>query len=418
MAVKLRISTAACTDVGLVRTNNEDNYFVDEEHYVFAVADGMGGHAAGEVASKIAVDTLREIVEKYRGNAPPDALLSKAISIANKKILDEARKDPSKRGMGTTLSILMFEGEKYYIGHIGDSRIYLYRDGKLKQLTFDHTLANEMRGQLSPSDYERYSHILTRSLGQSASVFPHVTGKTAGLYPGLVRQNDIFLLCSDGLYDMVDDEKIHQLIELYKNDLNTLCHRLIEEAKKNGGKDNITVVLVRIDEIGNPSEKTEYPMEDTLEIEEQIAVRPAAEEIKEKYVSPEPQYDSKTDNGNVTQNVPKPSKSKMWIVALAIALLSILLLIVSFFGKSIFKTSEPKKPEISNPSPERGERRTGNTNDSSGTRQKQQERQRNINSGASEDKEQRQKRAGSKPDINPERGKEVLSELGKTKSTK
>ncbi len=244
----------AATDVGKVRDHNEDNFLVDKKLALFVVADGMGGHAAGEVASAIAVRTLHEEIKKEREliasyaatprQATPRqvvALLEHAVQRACAKIHEEAQADPEKRGMGTTLSAIMIIGQQGFIAHVGDSRIYLMRNGHVQQVTEDHTVYNELikRGKLSREQIEKVAqkNAITRAVG----VYERVEVDTLVLE---VLLGDVFLLCSDGLAGYLEGpEELEPLLALEGN---AAPKSLIDLANDRGGKDNITGVVVKL----------------------------------------------------------------------------------------------------------------------------------------------------------------------------
>jgi len=244
------------TDVGRVRDLNEDNYLVDKKLALSIVADGMGGHAAGEVASALAVRLIHQEVRKRAdfiraydaGETPRDApreihhIMESAVLRACSRIHEEAKADPSKRGMGTTLSALLVTGAHGFVAHVGDSRIYLYRNGKIQQVTEDHTVYNELvkRGRLTQEQIEKVAqkNAVTRAVG----VYERVDVDTLmlDLLPG-----DQFLLASDGLHGYIN----HQAeLEPYFEDEDgeRAAAEMVELANKKGGKDNITCLLVRI----------------------------------------------------------------------------------------------------------------------------------------------------------------------------
>ncbi|MBK7401338.1 MAG: Stp1/IreP family PP2C-type Ser/Thr phosphatase [Myxococcales bacterium] len=255
----------AATDVGRVREHNEDNYLVDKKLAMFVVADGMGGHAAGEVASALAVRTVHEEVRKQRqliddyeqgasGAAKVSArevlnLLEFAVQRACARIHEEAAADTGKRGMGTTLSAMLFLGNKGFIAHVGDSRIYLVREGRQQQVTEDHTVFNELikRGKLSREQIEKVAHknAITRAVG----VYERVEVDTLAIE---VLPGDTYLLCSDGLHGYLDGND--RLTEILRDTpAETAAQALIDFANEAGGKDNITGILVRVE--ANESDK-------------------------------------------------------------------------------------------------------------------------------------------------------------------
>jgi protein phosphatase len=238
----MRLSSFAGTDVGRARSGNEDSYFCGRT--VFAVADGLGGHQGGEVASAAAVEPLaaldgREFAE------PGEAAeaLAAAIREGNAAILERAAGDPGLWGMGTTVTAAALAGERHLqLAHVGDSRAYLLRDGSLEQLTTDHTVVGELvrRGRLTPEQAAIHPErsILTRAVGLD----PRVPVDTPD--PVELRDGDQVLLCSDGLTEAVDDDRIAELLSAGA-DGEAACRSLIDAANAAGGPDNITVVLLR-----------------------------------------------------------------------------------------------------------------------------------------------------------------------------
>jgi serine/threonine protein phosphatase PrpC len=246
----------AGTDVGRKRTHNEDNYLIDKNLNLFVVADGMGGHASGEVASAIAVHAVRDVlyeardvIERYDDDDPSChieicTLLEYAVHIACEEIFQKALQEPEKRGMGTTLVLLLLIGERGFIAYVGDSRIYLARGGAVYQLTEDHSLVNELvrKGKMRADEFEgspyaNFKNAMTRAVGVYENV--EVDTLDFDVIPG-----DCFLLCSDGLSEYVDDTDIINTIAL--PDTDDIPGRLIELANTRGGKDNITAVVVQV----------------------------------------------------------------------------------------------------------------------------------------------------------------------------
>ena len=232
---------AGATDVGLRRSNNEDAFLVLSEHGVVAVADGMGGAAAGEVASSIFVETVAELFHSYEAVSPDEAasLVQEAFRSANQRMVSHVIQHPQDHGMGCTAELLAFGGDRYVLGHVGDSRTYLFRDGELRQITKDHSLVQQQvdQGLISPAEAKKHAlkNVVLRALGADLEL-------SLDLIRGRVFPGDLFLLCSDGLTDMVDDDGIRQTVSS-QQPLPDLVTRLIEEAKSAGGRDNITVVL-------------------------------------------------------------------------------------------------------------------------------------------------------------------------------
>ncbi len=232
------------SDTGRQRNANEDSFFVRAP--IFVVADGMGGAQAGEVASKAAADAFD--VDLPEG--PPERVLRETILAANRRIHDLARADPSRAGMGTTLTaaILDAAGEEVAIGHVGDSRAYRLRAGKLEQLTRDHSLVEEMRrkGQLTDAQAEDHPQrsIITRALGPEPEVEPDV--QTVPAAPG-----DVFLICSDGLTTMLGEEQIAKLLA-GASSMSAAVGALVDEANRAGGRDNITALAFRLEDAAAP----------------------------------------------------------------------------------------------------------------------------------------------------------------------
>jgi serine/threonine protein phosphatase PrpC len=260
----MELSFWAATDVGRKREANEDNFLVDKTLSLFVVADGMGGHASGEVASDIAVHEFRNAVEANRdvidryaqGDAtvrPPDVLsvLEQALQTAGLAIFERGQKEPEKRGMGTTTSALLIAGDRGFIAHVGDSRIYLVRRGQVVQLTEDHSLINELvkRGKITregvdDSPYKSYKNAVTRAVG----VYERVQTDTIDFE---LLAGDQFLLCSDGLHAYLTDENLISL--LAAEDITTAPNRFVTLANEGGGHDNITAVVVRVDRAATTS---------------------------------------------------------------------------------------------------------------------------------------------------------------------
>jgi len=237
----LKLEAAGRTDVGQVRTSNEDAFGYCVEDGVFALCDGMGGAAAGEVASRIAVDTLIERLCEARSQENRRRVLEDAIADANQRVHSRAEREAALRGMGTTLVALAIGGDHALIGHVGDSRCYLFRKGKLIRKTLDHSLVDEQvrLGQLTQdeADHSPLRNVITRAIGTQNSV-------AADIGELDLRPGDILLLCSDGLTRELPDDNIALLLK-EEGDLDELCSRLVNAAKAAGGHDNITAVLVR-----------------------------------------------------------------------------------------------------------------------------------------------------------------------------
>jgi protein phosphatase len=248
---------AGGTDPGRRRRRNEDSYVIDPP--LFAVADGMGGAQAGEVASKLAAGAVKE-----RG-----ADVESLIQEANRRVHQRSLEDPNTSGMGTTLTVAEVEDGVVSIGHVGDSRAYLVRDGNLEQLTEDHSLVGELMrtGKLSAEEAETHPQrsMITRALGTD----PNVDVDIFSVEP---RDGDLFLLCSDGLTSMVDDREILRLVGAKRGDLDGLVKALIKAANKGGGEDNITVIAFEIGETADSS------LEDTAVVPAPTADEPDDED--------------------------------------------------------------------------------------------------------------------------------------------
>jgi protein phosphatase len=247
--VALRIVEEFClSDVGRQRHTNEDSYL--ESSPIFAVADGMGGARAGEVASRMAVEAFGE--ERDEG-ASAETQLAEIARSANRKIYALAQEDSSRAGMGTTFTAVMVVDNELAIGHVGDSRAYRFRDGELERLTHDHSLVEELvrQGKLTSEEAETHPQrsIITRALGPE----PEVDVETF-TYPA--RSGDVYLLCSDGLTGMVAEDRVAEIVREGRS-LEAAARKLIEEANENGGRDNITVVLFRLDDGEGEAEETE-----------------------------------------------------------------------------------------------------------------------------------------------------------------
>lgn len=246
---KMRFRFGSVTDIGLVRQYNEDNFFVFDETAEFeelgmllAVADGMGGHNGGDVASQVAVNTMASYYSSRRKDSPLDRLIS-SVEQANRQIYDISQESEGFYGMGTTLTSMVVRSTEVFIAHVGDSRAYLYRDKQLTQLTDDHSLVAQAvrEGILTPEQAARHPQrsIITRALGTKDSV--EVDSLTIHLEPG-----DIMVLSSDGLHGFVEDEEIKQLIEAYGGDPDELASQLTQAALAKGGNDNVTIITFRL----------------------------------------------------------------------------------------------------------------------------------------------------------------------------
>jgi protein phosphatase len=241
------------TDVGLKRGHNEDNFLINEELNLFVVADGMGGHAGGEYASAIAVNTVEEIVTSMEmaGDEVPDAesreiatreKLTQSIRLAGRRIYEKAKQQPEFHGMGTTAVVLLIDDGKAYIAHVGDSRLYRVRAGQIEQVTEDHSLIAEKikHGLITKEEAKnhRMRNVITRSLGYQEDV-------DVDLSVLKVDVADQFLICSDGLSGHVEDEEMGEIMA--KHGPQEASRRLIELACERGGEDNITTIIATIE---------------------------------------------------------------------------------------------------------------------------------------------------------------------------
>lgn len=235
------------SDIGLVREHNEDVWLACPEKGLFLLADGMGGHAAGEVAAKEAVGRLSQLLMEW--GPPKDATLAQAeaffrdaVTQVNEWVYYKGHTDSTMSGMGTTLCALLFMQGHVILAHVGDSRIYRYRRPLLRQLTEDHSLASELLalGAMDTKDIEKfpYKHILTRAIGTHQTVEPTMNAVE-------IEPNDLFLICSDGLTNYVTDKEMAAILS-QKLSLKERGHQLIDLAKEHGGGDNITVVLAQL----------------------------------------------------------------------------------------------------------------------------------------------------------------------------
>lgn len=242
------------TDVGKKREKNEDSLLVNADLGLFMVADGMGGHLGGEFASKIAVKTVEETIQRLLGDPEatlatdsvfdrndPGELLKYALKVASQRIYEEACRNTNLRGMGTTAVVLFIRDGRGFIGHVGDSRAYLVRNGEVRQLTADHSLvAEQLRAGFITEEelkHHKFKNIITRSVGFQNEV-------EIDLLIRDLEAGDRFLLCSDGLTNLVEDSDLHKIV--LKNPPKEACKKLIDLANKRGGDDNITVVITNI----------------------------------------------------------------------------------------------------------------------------------------------------------------------------
>jgi serine/threonine protein phosphatase PrpC len=252
----MRVRFAGDSNVGMKRAHNEDSFYLPESERLAIVADGMGGHASGEVASRMAVDTIAGFFKATqeeqqltwpfkmdKGHRYDVNRMVTAIKLANLKIHEQAQKDPRCHGMGTTVVSALFLDDALVVGHVGDSRLYRKRDNMFEQITEDHSLLNDYikMKHLSPEEIAAFPHknVIVRALGMKDTV-------QVDVHVDAPRMGDVYLICSDGLSGMIKDEEMAE-IAMSDRDLDVVCERLITTANKNGGLDNITVVAVRLE---------------------------------------------------------------------------------------------------------------------------------------------------------------------------
>ena len=252
----MRIKAGMSTDKGRKRSHNEDALYADHKRGLFVIADGMGGHKAGEVASKIAVENIVKdlgkslsdhespILGEYRDEFSAETnKLASSVRLANQEIFKAAQEKTECNGMGATVVAICFSGNVMMVAYVGDSRLYLVRDNEIDQLTDDHSLVYEQlkKGVISEKEAKEshYRNIITRALGVENTV-------EVELDEQVVLLNDCILMCSDGLYDMVDADEILNTVLNYSKKPQKACDSLVELANDNGGSDNISVILLRL----------------------------------------------------------------------------------------------------------------------------------------------------------------------------
>jgi serine/threonine protein phosphatase PrpC len=308
---------ARASDTGRKRRRNEDSYVVAPP--LFAVADGMGGAQAGEVASKLAAAALEETDPGSLSG--PERLVS-LIQEANRRVYERAATDPSTSGMGTTMTVALVENGGVTIGHVGDSRAYLVREGRLEQLTEDHSLVNELlkSGKLSreEADLHPQRSVITRAVGTDpdVDVDAFVVDATVG---------DIFLLCSDGLTDMVGDSDILETVERHQDDLDRMTKALVSAANRGGGEDNITVIAFAIAEDGEQTIRMPAQADPDEDTAEHVLPAPAvdtmvvpAEEVEQVFVEP-----GSPEAAEITRRKPISHAGRVRLVLTMLVLLAI-----------------------------------------------------------------------------------------------
>ena len=255
MDLSQNLEIATCTDPGMVRSHNEDSIATDAANGLVVLADGMGGYNAGEVASGMATTVIITEMRQILASTQPNQidprtnqtiaarLMREQVLKANGSIYQAAQSQPQYAGMGTTLVVCLFYDNRMLVAHLGDSRLYLLRDGAFRQLTRDHSLLQEQidSGLLTAEQAKNAQHknLVTKALGIDPSVEPEIHE-----YP--TRPGDLYLLCSDGLCDMVEDEEISTALQALGGNLKLAAQQLVQMANDNGGRDNVSVILVRI----------------------------------------------------------------------------------------------------------------------------------------------------------------------------
>jgi protein phosphatase len=248
----MNIRAGAATDIGLVREGNEDSYLVEDP--LFVIADGMGGHRGGEVASRMAVETIESLFRRGEG------ALSEQVQEANRAVFERSSLDRAVAGMGTTLTAALVEGDRARLAHVGDSRAYLFRGGEIRMLTEDHTLVHRMvqQGEITEAEAERHPQrsVVTRALGMEVSI--PVDEIIVDLEGG-----DRLLICSDGLTSMVDDATIGRILAA-EPDPQRAAEALVKAANERGGVDNTTVIVIAVDDGEPPAPATAETRHDTV----------------------------------------------------------------------------------------------------------------------------------------------------------
>jgi PPM family protein phosphatase len=255
MAYLVELGFAAKTDAGLVRSHNEDSIEVSLVHGLAILADGMGGYNAGEVASGIATAVVKELLEDQLQNQLEDgrkhdkylhASIVEAIQHANDAIIKTARKESQYSGMGTTLVLALFYHDKVTVAHVGDSRAYRFRHARLEQITRDHSLVQEQidAGLLTPewAQFSNNKNLITRAVGIDYEI-------DVEIHDHVIEVGDIYLLCSDGLSDMLSSQEISDILNSLDSSLEMACDTLVYKANDNGGRDNISIILIKVQAI-------------------------------------------------------------------------------------------------------------------------------------------------------------------------
>ncbi len=253
MSLNMQIESYAISDKGMVRSRNEDSFYCGDDLNLYVVADGMGGHRGGDVASKLAVEEIARVVRKWgsddekeitgvEGLHPEtDSKLELALKRANRKIWEESNSNPEYRGMGTTATAVFITDTEATIAHVGDSRAYLVRNSEIRQITEDHSWVNEQvkAGFITNEEARthRLKNLITRSLGHEADVKVDVLRLK-------IEKGDLFLLCSDGLTNLINDDEMRDTV--VSLDPDKALKKMVETANKRGGHDNITAVMIKV----------------------------------------------------------------------------------------------------------------------------------------------------------------------------
>jgi serine/threonine protein phosphatase PrpC len=322
---------ASRTDPGRKRRHNEDSFVVQPP--LFAIADGMGGAQAGEIASALAAGALTE----SNTNGGGESRVTELIQEANRRVHERASTDPSTSGMGTTMTVALIEGDgTVTIGHVGDSRAYRLREGRLEQITDDHSLVAELvrRGELSAEEAEVHPQrsVITRALGTDPDV--DVDAFSVRPQPG-----DLYLLCSDGLSDMVAAAAIEEIMREHRDDLDALARALVRAANRGGGDDNITAVLFEIVEgeparAAEPDERTrELPAiahdeEDTLHPEDAVAPPPSPSPVDTMVVSANEIQAALAEDGTAQPDEPAAEQAGLGRRMLALLVIAVLIAVI------------------------------------------------------------------------------------------
>ena len=310
----MKLEFAARTDVGLVRELNEDNYKLLKGTNLAVVCDGMGGHAAGEVASELAVETIAAAIESPDDFGPPPEtlqldegfgeegrILVHAIRLASRRIFNQAARNREMRGMGTTVVAAQITDEHAIIGHVGDSRVYRLRKGNLEQLTVDHSWVNELisSNQLTEEESENFvnKNVITRALGTRETV-------KVDIRKDRVADEDLYLLCSDGLSGFVSDSDILQTLSREDLSLDKICKELIERANAGGGEDNITVAVIKALDVKTPEDFSKDLVQQTVGEETDQELKLEDDILRKAFASKSENEDIRSSGEHVTRPAP------------------------------------------------------------------------------------------------------------------